>query len=64
MKVCVLSDGAHFTLRRNVNSQITHTGVLKSPKRKVPLLRHEVRAWNIVSLCQIMRPVCSEEEKT
>jgi hypothetical protein len=64
MKVCVFSDGAHFTLRGNVNSQITHTGFLKSPKHKVPLLGREVRFWYTVSVCQIMRPVCSEEEKS
>jgi len=43
MKVCVFSDGAHFTLRGNVNSQITHTGVLKSLKHEVPLFGHKVR---------------------
>ena len=63
MKVCVFSDDAHFTLRENVNSQVTHTGVLKSPKHKVPLLGHKVRVWYRVSVCQIMRPVFSEEEK-
>jgi len=44
MKAFVLSSGAHFTLRGNVNIQITHTGVLKSPKHKVPLLRREVKS--------------------
>ena len=43
MKVCVFSDGAQFTLRENVNSQITHTGVLKSPMQKVPLFGLKVR---------------------
>ena len=35
----------------------------EKPKHKVPLLGHEVRVWYTVSVCQIMRPVFSEEEK-
>jgi len=62
--VCVFSDGIHFTLRGNVHSQMIHTGVLKGPKHKVPLLGHKVRVWYTVSVCQIMRPVFSEEEKS